>query len=392
MQTAGTYYQFAKVHSVIFCMIRCGHLSIDVICEAFARMKLLFFLWVITIIHIFIDMCRHVSTVQMGIDGRWDRWDDEIFKIDHSSPCLMKPHAGTSWGPGFWSIVTARSESVWKLRPFCYLVASHAVNRKCLSTNKSSQSSLIFPLSFRCHAFAFPMFRSFLHAGAQHFGHQHWVPFVRRACSGHRIQQWNQLTTHNLTFSSAIFQFHHWGLLLNQNHDRNLRQRRWVIDLGDDCCSDLWARSRRTQHHRFGECPRRQPPGRSGMFSWCGWCWNWKSILFKSSNLLWRLWNYRLLSSKHLPKLPLLFDVFDVFGLAGYSSVVDGTRQERFLHWHAMVVSTAVGLMSPEHDSVAFDLLFAMWLIQLIHCILFSIPPKTWLKILVLNGSFVAWR
>lgn len=73
MQTAGTYYQFAKVHSVIFCMIRCCHLSIDAICEAFAGMKLLFFLCFITIIHIFIDMCRHVSTVQMGIDGRCDR-------------------------------------------------------------------------------------------------------------------------------------------------------------------------------------------------------------------------------------------------------------------------------------------------------------------------------
>lgn len=30
-------------------------------------------------------------------------------------------------------------------------------------------------------------------------------------------EQWNQLTNHNLTVSSAIFQFHHWGLLLNQN-------------------------------------------------------------------------------------------------------------------------------------------------------------------------------
>lgn len=49
MQTAGTYYQFAKVHSVILCMIRCCHLWIDAICEAFARMKLLFFLQFITV-------------------------------------------------------------------------------------------------------------------------------------------------------------------------------------------------------------------------------------------------------------------------------------------------------------------------------------------------------
>lgn len=165
-------------------------------------------------------------------------------------------------------------------------------------------------------------------------------------------EQWNQLTTHNLTVSSAICQFHHWGLLLNQNHDRNLRQRRSVTDLGDDCCSDLWARSRWTQHHRFGECPRRQPPGRSGMFSWCSWCWDWKSIWFKSSNLLWRLWNYRLPSSKQLPKL-LLFWRFWCFWTSRLSPCCHGTRQERFLHWHDMVVSTAVGLMSPEHVTVA---------------------------------------
>lgn len=68
MQTAGTYYQFAKVHSVILCMIRGCHLWIDAICEAFARMKLLFFLSCITIIHINIDMCRHVSIVLTCID------------------------------------------------------------------------------------------------------------------------------------------------------------------------------------------------------------------------------------------------------------------------------------------------------------------------------------
>ena len=165
-------------------------------------------------------------------------------------------------------------------------------------------------------------------------------------------EQWNQLTTHNLTFSLAIFQFHHWGLLLNQNHDRNLRQRRSVTDLGDDCCSDLWARSRWTQHHRFGECPRRQPPGRSGMFSWCSWCWDWKPIWFKSSNFLWRLWNYRLLSSRNLPKL-LPFWRFWSLWTSRLSPCCHGTRQERFLHWHDMVVSTAVGLMSPEHVTVA---------------------------------------
>lgn len=57
MQTAGTYYQFAKVHSVILCMIRCCHLWIDAICEAFARMKLLFFLCFITIISTSTSTC-----------------------------------------------------------------------------------------------------------------------------------------------------------------------------------------------------------------------------------------------------------------------------------------------------------------------------------------------
>lgn len=87
-----------------------------------------------------------------------------------------------------------------------------------------------------------------------------------------------------------------------------------------------------------------------------------------------------------------LFDVFDLFGLAGYHPVaMEHVKKGScigMIWWSALQLDWCPRSMS------LLPLIYSLpcgWY-MLIHCILFSIPPKTWLKILVLNGSFVAWR
>ena len=202
-------------------------------------------------------------------------------------------------------------------------------------------------------------------------------------------EQWNQLTTHNLTVSSAIFQFHHWGLLLNQNHDRNLRQRRSVTDLGDEWWRLLlWSLSSAGGHSTIGLGNVQGDNPRAGLACFHGAVDAETGNQYDSSHRIFfgdfgtiDFFQVEIFQSCYL------FDVFDLFGLAGYHPVaMEHVKKGScigMIWWSALQLDWCPRSMS---------LLLLIYSLPRGWCMLINCPPKTWLKILLLNGPFVAWR